>query len=177
MPWDITSGERPEDLSHAHVTSLDQSYFFICHINYMKYLYNNISCYCLSAFKHVIYVLLTFCLNTLFQYVEVVFDGSTGTLKSLKNLERNISIQLTQQLLYYKAFYGNCSKDVFQASGAYAFRPNGSELHNATGPDGKPIIPQFKQVQVIYPSHGCPKRLNVLPPSYKKNYLFPLKMV
>ena len=30
------SGGRHEDLSHVHVTSLDQLYFFICNINYMR---------------------------------------------------------------------------------------------------------------------------------------------
>ena len=31
------SGGRHEDLSPAHMTSLDQSYFFIRHINFMRY--------------------------------------------------------------------------------------------------------------------------------------------
>ena len=35
-PWDTTSWGRHEDLSPAHKTSLDQSYFFIYHINYMR---------------------------------------------------------------------------------------------------------------------------------------------
>ena len=39
MPWDMKSGGRQKDLSLAHVTSLDQSYFFIYRINYMR---NNI---------------------------------------------------------------------------------------------------------------------------------------
>ena len=34
---DTTFGGRHEDLSSLHVTSLDQSYFFIRHINYMRY--------------------------------------------------------------------------------------------------------------------------------------------
>ena len=40
---DTTSGGRHDDLFSLHVTSLDQSYFFISHINYMRYnktLYN-----------------------------------------------------------------------------------------------------------------------------------------
>ena len=32
-----TSGGRHDDVSSLHVTSLDQSYFFFRHINYMKY--------------------------------------------------------------------------------------------------------------------------------------------
>ena len=41
---DTTSGGRHDNLSSLHMTSLDQSYFFIHHINYMRY--NN--CFCPS---------------------------------------------------------------------------------------------------------------------------------
>ena len=41
------SGGRYEDLFPAHVTSLNQSYFFICHINYMRR--NKIYCFCLRT--------------------------------------------------------------------------------------------------------------------------------
>ena len=41
---DITSGGRHKDLSSLHVTSLDQSYFFICHFNYMYMRYNSNFC-------------------------------------------------------------------------------------------------------------------------------------
>ena len=34
---DTASGGRHDDLSSLHVTSLDQSYLFIIHINYMRY--------------------------------------------------------------------------------------------------------------------------------------------
>ena len=37
---DSTSGGRHDDLSSLHATALDQSYFFIRHINFMRY--NNI---------------------------------------------------------------------------------------------------------------------------------------
>ena len=37
---DTTSGVRHDDLFSLHVTALDQSYFFIRHINFMRY--NNI---------------------------------------------------------------------------------------------------------------------------------------
>ena len=37
VTWDMTSGGRHQNLSPAHVTSLDQSYFFICHINNVRY--------------------------------------------------------------------------------------------------------------------------------------------
>ena len=40
--WDMTSGGRHDDSSSLHVTSLNQSYFFIRHINYMRY--NNWEC-------------------------------------------------------------------------------------------------------------------------------------
>ena len=36
-PCDTTSGGRHEDLSSLHVTSLNQSYFFIYRINFMRY--------------------------------------------------------------------------------------------------------------------------------------------
>ena len=37
-PWDMMSGGRHENLSHAHVSSLDKSYIFICYINYRRYI-------------------------------------------------------------------------------------------------------------------------------------------
>ena len=35
--WDMMSRGRHEDLSPAHMTFLDQSYFFICQFNYTRY--------------------------------------------------------------------------------------------------------------------------------------------
>jgi len=61
--------------------------------------------------------------------VSLTFDGSSGLLKGMKNLESGVTSDLTQNLMYYQSFAGNNSKGIFQASGAYAFRPNGSEAH------------------------------------------------
>ena len=61
------------------------------------------------------------------QYLSVTVDGSTGLLKSVTNLESSMTASVQQSLLYYKAFKGNNAKDKTQASGAYIFRPNGSE--------------------------------------------------
>ena len=54
-------------------------------------------------------------------------DGSTGLLKSVTNLENSLTASVQQSLLYYKAFKGSNTRDKTQASGAYVFRPNGSD--------------------------------------------------
>ena len=56
----------------------------------------------------------------------MAFDGTTGLIKNMTNLEKKISVDMTQSFIYYKGFAGNNSKPEFQASGAYIFRPNGS---------------------------------------------------
>ena len=52
-----TSGGKHNVLFSLHVTSLDQSYFFIRHINYMRY--NNIVC-SLHAFIQTSFILICF---------------------------------------------------------------------------------------------------------------------
>ena len=54
-------------------------------------------------------------------------DGSTGLLKSVTNLKNSVTALVQQSLLYYKSFKGNTTSDKTQASGAYVFRPNGSD--------------------------------------------------
>ena len=66
------------------------------------------------------------------QYISLTFDGQSGKLKQMKNLKKNIDIELSQDYLYYLGFAGNNSKDIFQASGAYIFRPNGTVAHKPT---------------------------------------------
>ncbi|XP_076458768.1 lysosomal alpha-mannosidase-like [Babylonia areolata] len=60
------------------------------------------------------------------EYIAVAFNGLTGALKNMTNLEKKISIDLTHSLVYYLGDAGNNSKSQFQASGAYIFRPNGT---------------------------------------------------
>lgn len=52
-----------------------------------------------------------------------MFDGNTGMLKSMKNLNSGASIPLQQTFQYYIGHPGNSSVKRFQASGAYVFRP------------------------------------------------------
>ena len=59
--------------------------------------------------------------------MSVTFDGSTGLMKEVHNTAANIQLPLQQTLKYYKSFAGNNSKPEFRSSGAYCFRPNGSE--------------------------------------------------
>jgi lysosomal alpha-mannosidase len=55
----------------------------------------------------------------------VLIDGQTGLVKRMrKGLE---DIALVQNFFYYPGMSGNNSKFEFRASGAYIFRPNGSE--------------------------------------------------
>lgn len=56
--------------------------------------------------------------------VSLVFDGTTGRLKQMNNLQKNISIYLEQEFQYYLSYNGDCHDDEHQASGAYIFRPN-----------------------------------------------------
>ena len=64
---------------------------------------------------------------TFFKQLSVTFDGSTGLIKEVHNTAANIQLPLQQTLKYYKSFAGNNSKPEFRSSGAYCFRPNGSD--------------------------------------------------
>nr|XP_060620901.1 lysosomal alpha-mannosidase [Anolis sagrei ordinatus] len=59
------------------------------------------------------------------QHLRVVFDSRTGLLKEIENLDKNISLPLSQNFFWYNASSGN--QENSQASGAYIFRPNTSE--------------------------------------------------
>lgn len=52
------------------------------------------------------------------------FDGRTGTLKGLSNLASGLELDVQQDIVFYYAHPGNCSKPEFEPSGAYIFRPN-----------------------------------------------------
>ena len=51
-------------------------------------------------------------------------------MKEVHNMAANIQLPLQQTLKYYKPFIGNNSKPDLQASGAYCFRPNGSDPYD-----------------------------------------------
>jgi len=61
------------------------------------------------------------------EYLSATFSGTTGLLKGLSNLESSLSVDLSQSLLYYKGFNGDNHDGEHQASGAYVFRPNGTD--------------------------------------------------
>lgn len=66
----------------------------------------------------------------LLQYISLVFDGTSGLLKTITNLEKNVSIAASQDFWYYVGFNGNNSQAEVQASGAYIFRPLASSARS-----------------------------------------------
>ena len=56
------------------------------------------------------------------QYLSLTFDGTTGLVKSMTNIDKSITIDVSQSLMYYKAY-----QQEGQASGAYVFRPDGTD--------------------------------------------------
>ncbi|KAK3085809.1 hypothetical protein FSP39_008930 [Pinctada imbricata] len=59
--------------------------------------------------------------------LSATFDGTTGSLKVLKNLQSGATAQVDHRMQYYISHYGNTTRPKFQGSGAYVFRPNQSE--------------------------------------------------
>lgn len=60
------------------------------------------------------------------EHVSLTFDGTTGALKEMTNLDSKVTIPLSQELMYYigvPAFKGASALNA-QPSGAYIFRPN-----------------------------------------------------
>ncbi|KAJ9584475.1 hypothetical protein L9F63_021169 [Diploptera punctata] len=55
----------------------------------------------------------------------VILDGKTGKLKSMR-LD-GVEFPVGQDFYYYKGCEGNNSEAIYRASGAYIFRPNGTE--------------------------------------------------
>jgi len=62
------------------------------------------------------------------EYLSLGFDGTTGMLKNMTNLQSKLSIDVSQTFGYYLGHDGNNSQSKFQASGAYIFRPNGQSV-------------------------------------------------
>lgn len=58
-------------------------------------------------------------------------DSKTGLLKSIgrynQQLNKNVTINLNQSYYYYEGMSGNNEEFKNRSSGAYIFRPNGSE--------------------------------------------------
>uniref|UniRef100_K7G5P5 Alpha-mannosidase n=1 Tax=Pelodiscus sinensis TaxID=13735 RepID=K7G5P5_PELSI len=59
------------------------------------------------------------------QHVRVLFNPVTGLLREIRNLDKSLSLPVSQNFPRYKASIGD--DDSAQASGAYIFRPNRSE--------------------------------------------------
>ncbi|XP_075758546.1 lysosomal alpha-mannosidase [Pelodiscus sinensis] len=59
------------------------------------------------------------------EHVRVLFNPVTGLLREIRNLDKSLSLPVSQNFFWYKASIGN--DDSAQASGAYIFRPNRSE--------------------------------------------------
>uniref|UniRef100_A0A8D0BFU9 Alpha-mannosidase n=1 Tax=Salvator merianae TaxID=96440 RepID=A0A8D0BFU9_SALMN len=59
------------------------------------------------------------------EHLRVIFDSSTGLLKEIQNLDKSISLPVSQNFFWYNASTGDMENH--QASGAYIFRPNNSE--------------------------------------------------
>ncbi|XP_030052794.1 lysosomal alpha-mannosidase [Microcaecilia unicolor] len=59
------------------------------------------------------------------EHLRVLFDSDTGLISEIQNLDRDITLPITQNFYWYNASSGNGASS--QASGAYIFRPNGSE--------------------------------------------------
>ncbi|XP_056018882.1 lysosomal alpha-mannosidase-like isoform X2 [Ostrea edulis] len=57
------------------------------------------------------------------QHLSLMFDGNSGQLKSMKNLNSGASIPLQQTFQFYIGHPGNTTVFEYQASGAYVFRP------------------------------------------------------
>ena len=73
--------------------------------------------------------------------LRATFDPKTGLLSRLENLAQSVSLNITQQLLYYQAMTGDNRSPKTQASGAYIFRSNGSTPYNISQ---APVITSVK---------------------------------
>ncbi|KAI8490965.1 mannose metabolic process [Branchiostoma belcheri] len=60
------------------------------------------------------------------KHISVVFDGKTGLLKSVVNLETKVTLKVNQGFYWYNSSAGN-NKASSRKSGAYVFRPNSTQ--------------------------------------------------
>ncbi|XP_033744911.1 lysosomal alpha-mannosidase-like [Pecten maximus] len=65
------------------------------------------------------------------EHVSLTFDGTSGRLKTMRNLNSDIEVGLQQGFYYYTGHTGNNTQGVLQASGAYVFRPNTTKSFKA----------------------------------------------
>ncbi|XP_060071726.1 lysosomal alpha-mannosidase-like [Ylistrum balloti] len=65
------------------------------------------------------------------EHVSLRFDGTSGQLKTMRNLNSDIEISLQQGFYYYQGHTGNNTMGALQASGAYVFRPNTTKAFHA----------------------------------------------
>jgi len=61
------------------------------------------------------------------QHLTVTFDGTSGLMKTVANTEKQITLDVTQTLLYYVS-HPHDEKD-WPPSGAYVFRPANSTTY------------------------------------------------
>ncbi|XP_069124923.1 lysosomal alpha-mannosidase-like [Argopecten irradians] len=83
------------------------------------------------------------------EFVSLKFDGTTGHLKSMRNLDSDIEIGLQQGFYHYTGHTGNNTKSDLQASGAYVFRPNITKTFKAKQMK-KSYIREGRVVQEVY---------------------------
>jgi len=83
------------------------------------------------------------------EYISITFDGTSGLLKSLTNLERSLTTDLAQNLLYYKGFVGDNRSGANRTSGAYVFRPNGTDA-TPLAPQAMLSVVQGSEVQEVH---------------------------
>ena len=72
------------------------------------------------------------------EYYEISFDDTTGHVQSITNMHSTLSVKLDQQFFWYNASTGNINSS--QASGAYIFRPNSSNVFPVNSNNNKAKI-------------------------------------
>ena len=84
------------------------------------------------------------------EHLQVVLDGTTGHVQSIANLDRKLALTLDQQFFWYNASAGNNYRST-QASGAYIFRPNSSQVFPVNANNNKATIQVYtgKVVQEV----------------------------
>ena len=73
------------------------------------------------------------------EHLQVAFDETTGHVQSIANLDRKLTLTLDQQFFWYNASTGNNINST-QASGAYIFRPNSSQVFPVNANNNKATI-------------------------------------
>ena len=82
-------------------------------------------------------------------YLAARFDQN-GNLIQVDNIDSMISTKISQTFCYYKSMVGNNTDSKFQASGAYAFRPNGEPICKNVESFSVTKSIQFFEIHQIY---------------------------